>query len=116
MLGLQLIEQFALLMVILFISLEWSPGLFTPTSGRPAAVFGQRITLMDGGQGGGKEARLETGAPGRRSGWASWEEGAGLSWARPLTLGRKRNVSAAIGSLGLRRWRLEVPAGWRGRG
>lgn len=27
----------------------------------PAAVFGQRITLMDGELGGGKKARLETG-------------------------------------------------------
>ena len=40
--------------------------------------------------------------------WASWEEGAGLSWARPLTLGGKETCLPAIGSLGLRRG-----GGWR---
>lgn len=62
MLGLRLIEQFALLMVILFISLELSPWVcLHQRLAVPAAVFGQGITLMDGELGGGKEARLETG-------------------------------------------------------
>lgn len=63
MLGLQLIEQFALLMVILFISLELSPRVcLHQRLAVLAAVFGQGITLMDGELGGGKEARLETGS------------------------------------------------------
>lgn len=62
MLSLRLIEQVALLMVILFISLELSPRVcLHQRLAVPATVFGQGITLMDGELGGGKEARLETG-------------------------------------------------------
>lgn len=61
-LGLWLIEQFALLMVILFISLELFPRVcLHQRLAVPAAVFGQGITLMDGELGGGKEERLKTG-------------------------------------------------------
>lgn len=98
--GLRLIEQFALLMVILFISLELSPRVcLHQRLAVPAAVFGQGITLMDGELGGGR---------------ASGEEGAGLSWARPLTLGGKETCVPAIGSFGLRRgggWRCLFPGG-----
>lgn len=68
MLGLWLIERFALLMVILFISLELSPRvcLHQRLVG-PAAVFGQGITLMDGELRGVEQALLETG-PGTRGG------------------------------------------------
>lgn len=64
MLGLLLIEQFWLLMVILFISFELSPpALFTPTSGRP----GRSVWTADytngwrAGRGVGEKARLEAG-------------------------------------------------------
>lgn len=66
MLGLWLIERFALLMVILFISLELSPRvcLHQRLVGR-AAVFGQGITLMDGELGGVEQALLESELRGR---------------------------------------------------
>lgn len=77
MLGLWLIERFALLMVILFISLELSPRvcLHQRLAGS-AAVFGQGITLMDGELGGEEQALLETGL--RDVGWA-WQ---GRGWGQ----------------------------------
>lgn len=65
LLGLLLIERFALLMVILFISLELSPGsVYTNVWPSGAAVFGQRITLMQGELGGGEGGAVGNWAPG----------------------------------------------------
>lgn len=84
------------------------PGLFTPTSGRPGRSVWTKDYTNGWRAGRGEGGAAGNGAPGRRSGWASWEEGAGLSWARPLTLGGKETCLPAIGSLGLRRG-----GGWR---
>lgn len=84
------------------------PGLFTPTSGRPGRSVWTKDYTNGWRAGRGEGDAAGNGAPGRRSGWASWEEGAGLSWARPLTLGGKETCLPAIGSLGLRRG-----GGWR---
>lgn len=114
-LSLRLIEQVALLMVILFISLEFvPPGLFTPTSGCPghSVWTGDYTNGWRAGRGEGGAAG--NGAPGRHAGWASREEGAGLSWAQPLTLGGKETCLPAIGSFGLRwsgGWRCLLPRG-----
>lgn len=65
-LGLRLIEQFTLLMVILFISLELSPWVcLHQRLAVPAAVFGQGITLMDGELRVGEGGSAGNGAPGR---------------------------------------------------
>jgi hypothetical protein len=95
-LGLWLIERFALLMVILFISLELSPRvcLHQRLVG-PAAVFGQGITLMDGELRGVEQALLETGL--RDAGWA-WSGGAEVSRAWPLTFQGKETCLPEIGS------------------
>lgn len=87
LLGLQLIEQFALLMVILFISLELSPWVcLHQRLAVRAAVFGQGITLMDGARGGGGLRAAERGGPG-----GSGEPAASGSTS---DLGREGNVSA----------------------
>ena len=68
-LGLRLIEQFTLLMVILFISLELSPWVcLHQRLAVPAAVFGQGITLMDGGLGVGEGGSAGNGAPAAKRG------------------------------------------------
>lgn len=62
----------------------------------------------------GEGGAAENGALGREAGWASREEGAGLSWARPLTLGGKETCLPAIGSFSLRwggGWRCLFPGG-----
>lgn len=108
-LSLRLIEQFALLMVILFISLELS--LWVCLHQRlavRAAVFGQGITLMDGELGGEKEVRLETGLLHSTAGWA-WGKG-----TRPLPgstsdLRREGNVSVRDRKRGWW-WKLEMAA------
>lgn len=84
------------------------PGLFTPTSGCPGRSVwtGDYTNGWRAGSGGGGAAG--NGAPGRHAGWALGEEGAGLSWAQPLTSGGKETCLPAIGSFGLR-WR----GGWR---
>lgn len=76
MLGLWLIERFALLMVILFISLELSPRVcLHQCLAGSAAVFGQGITLMDGELGGEEQALLETELRDARWTWAEWGGG-----------------------------------------
>lgn len=108
MLGLWLIERFALLMVILFISLELSPRVCLHQSlVGPAAVFGQGITLMDGELRGVEQALLETELG--DAGWA-WVRRAEVSRAWPLTFQGKETCLPEIGnSLGARRLLLPGP-------
>lgn len=108
MLGLWLIERFALLMVILFISLELSPRvcLHQRLAGL-AAVFGQGITLMDGELGGEEQALLETELRDAGWTWAEWGGGRNLQ-GLAFDLAGEGNLSASDRR---RRggWRLLLP-------
>lgn len=108
MLGLWLIERFALLMVILFISLELSPWvcLHQRLAGS-AAVFGQGITLMDGELGGEEQALLETELRDARWTWAEWGGGRTLQ-GLAFDLAGEGNLSACD-SRQRGGWRLLLP-------